>query len=104
MHLFCMAQLNAQSKRRVGTGETEAPVEGNPPPETDLRATIALSPEALAALIDEVKRAQGDASAAADAPDPADDLEDGEPAIEELTARLHADVRRPPLPKRPGGE
>jgi hypothetical protein len=101
MHLFCMAQLNAQSKRRVGTGETEAPVEGNPPPETDLRATIALSPEALAALIDEVKKAQGEAS---DAVDPVGALEDGEPAIEGLTARLGSGVRRPPLPKRPGGE
>jgi hypothetical protein len=76
-------------------------VEGSPPPETDLRATIALSPEALAALIDEVKKAQGEAS---DAADPADALGDGAPAIEDLASRLGSGVRRPPLPKRPGGE
>jgi hypothetical protein len=103
MHLFWMAQLNAQSKRRVGTGETEASLEGNPPPETDLRATIALSPEALAALIDEVKKAQGEASAAAEAANSGEAPDAGDPALEELTAPLQG-VRRPPLPKRPGGE
>ena len=101
MHLFSMAQLNAQSKR-AAPAEAERPEEIDPPPEADLRATIALSPEALAALIDEVKRAQADAG-----PSPDEALEaagSDEADAEELTSRLSAEVRRPPLAKRPGGE
>jgi hypothetical protein len=105
MHLFCMAQLNAQSNR-AASGGAETPSSSNPPPEADLKATIALSPEALAALIDEVKKSQGDAGPT-EAEEPIgaapDERSPGE-ALEELTARLASAVRRPPLPRRPGAE
>jgi hypothetical protein len=98
MHLFSMAQLNAQSKRAAPV-EAERPEDSHEPPEDDLRATIALSPEALAALIDEVKRAQAEAAPVQD-----EALDADEPDVQELTSHLGAEVRRPPLAKRPGGE
>ncbi len=63
MHLSSMAKLNAASERPA-VPETPAPVAEDDAPEMDLKATIALSPDALAALLDEVKKAQGQASEA----------------------------------------
>jgi hypothetical protein len=89
-----MAKLDAQSKRRGAAGPVpEAPDEAGAGG-ADLRATVTLSPEALSALLDEVKRSRGQESEV----DAADEFaEEPEPTDDDPDHQASGADRRPPL-------
>jgi hypothetical protein len=67
-----MAKLNAQSKRRGPVSPTPEPPDDASAGGVDLRATVALTPEALSALLAQVKKSQSgdDPGASTETDDP----------------------------------
>jgi hypothetical protein len=63
-----MAKLNAQGKRRAAVEPAPEPPDDTSASGPDLRATVALTPEALSALLDQVKQSQAEVDPTADVP------------------------------------